>query len=153
MLVKSINGNMVTVRRLGLFELDENVPRNIPGPYTVTILFADGNVYQQPYRLDRPTPPGKPTIPVDQAQPGTPEYYAWQDYLRYQEAVLHVRKQYEAYADYCERVAGYIREHCLASSEFDVFPIFPEDWDKIYQAALCPQVTMEDIAAAMRLYF
>jgi len=152
---------MVTVRRLGLFELDENVPRNIPGPYTVTILFADGSVYKQPYSLDR-QPPIKPLLPQEEAQAGTPEYYAWQDYLRYQEAVLHLHEQYEAYADYCERVAAYIRQSCLefrqvsASStqpELVEGQILVEDWDKIYQAALCPQVSMEDIAAAMRLYF
>jgi hypothetical protein len=139
----------LTVRRLGLFELDEAVPKDIPGPYTVDILFQNGEIYSQPF--DTSIERVKPDIPFEQCEEKSTDWYNWQEYFRYQEAGLHAQKQYEAYCDYCERVQGYIRQNCL--DDIDTTQITPEDWQAIYQAALCPLVSMEDIAAAMRQHF
>jgi hypothetical protein len=92
------------------------------------------------------SPPEKPSIPLEEAVAGEPEYYLWQNWLRHEEALAHQVKVYEAYAAYCERVAAYIRSNCL---EADVVIDNADDWGLIYNAALCPQVTMEDVQNAM----
>jgi hypothetical protein len=92
------------------------------------------------------TPPEKPSIPIEEAVAGEPEYYQWQDWLRFQQALTHQAKMFESYAEYCERVAVYVRENCLPD---DVQIETVADWELIYNAALCPQVTIEDIQQAM----
>lgn len=142
-------GESIQVRRLGMFELDD-VPRDIPGPYTVTILFANGEVYEQ--ALDLTVPRQRPTKPLEFCTEQDIEYYDWQDYLSWQQGLLHLQKQHEAYCNYLERIAAYIRQNCILT-DIDHNLITSDDWPHIYQSALCPQVTMEDIAAAMRNSF
>jgi hypothetical protein len=135
------------VRRLGLFEIDD-IPKGIPGPYTYTVHLLGGDDYEMAYDIEAAleTPPEKPPIPLEEAIAGEPEYYQWQDWLRHREALAHQAKVYEAYAEYCERVAQYIRANCTSEG---VVIDTPDDWTLIYNAALCPQVSMEDIQAAM----
>lgn len=135
------------MRRLGLFEIDD-IPRDIPGPYTYTVHLLGGDDYEMTYDIEAAleTPPEKPPMPLEAAIAGEPEYYDWQNWLRHQEALAHQAKVYEAYADYCERVEVYICKNCL---DGDVVIDNADDWTLIYHAALCPQVTMEDIQGAM----
>lgn len=99
------------------------------------------------------TPPEKPSIPLEEAVAGEPEYYQWQDWLRYQEALTHQTKMYEGYADYCERVKDYIRKNCIANPTDETIIMTPDDWEAISNAALCPQVTIDDIKIAMSQNF
>ncbi|MCP4083157.1 MAG: hypothetical protein GY743_23290 [Planctomycetaceae bacterium] len=135
------------MRRLGLFEIDD-IPRDIPGPYTYTVHLLGGADFEMTYNIEAAieTPPDKPTIPIEEAVAGEPEYYQWQDWLRHQEALDHQSKMFEGYAEYCERVAQYIQSNCLAD-EVTVYTV--ADWESIYHAALCPQVTIADVQHAM----
>lgn len=139
------------MRRLGLFEIDD-IPKDIPGPYSYTVHLLGGDDYEMPYDIESAmeTPPEEPSIPLEEAIAGEPEYYDWQNWLRHQEALAHQAKIYEAYALYCERVAQYIRENCL---EEGLVIDNPDDWALVYNAALCPQVTQADIQAAMSQTF
>ena len=143
------DGQSIQVRRLGMYELDK-VEKDIPGPYTVTILLSNGEVYEQ--ALDLTTPREKPKKPLDLCTKEDMEYYDWQDYLSWQEGLLHFHKQQEAYADYLNDLEAYIRDHCILT-DINHDDITSDDWPHIHQAALCPQVTMEDVAAAMRQTF
>lgn len=166
------DGYIISVRRLGLFELSDNLTNDIPGPYTVTVLFANGQVFEQPFDASIEYP--RPDKPLEECEENTQEWYAWQDHLRYKEATeIHPRKVYEAYCDYCQRTAQYIRQKCLLAivprwlgwlpltARRIITPLFrhkqdtiiADDWRQIYQAVLCPELTMEDIAAEMRLTF
>ena len=135
------------MRRLGLFEIDD-IHKDIPGPYTYTVHLLGGDNYEMTYDIEAAIEksPEKPTVPLEAAIAGEPEYYDWQNWLRHQEALAHQVKVYEAYAEYCERVARYIRGNCLDEG---VVIDKPDDWALIYNAALCPQVTTEDIQGAM----
>lgn len=135
------NGERVTVRRLGLFELDDNITRAIPDPYTYEVRLVSGETFR--HRFDSSTPRKPPEVPHEEAQEGTSEYYDWREYLRYEEALQHQEKQIEAYAVYCRQVAEYIMTHCVDG----VSPnsIQPEDYAEIYRVALCPMVTFEEI--------
>lgn len=139
------------MRRLGLFEIDD-IPKDIPGPYTYTVHLLGGDDYEMVYDIEAALerPPEKPPTPLEEAVAGEPEYYDWQNWLRHQEALAHQAKVYEAYADYCERVAVYVRKNCLSD---DVQIETVADWEVIYNAALCPQVTIEDIKIAMSQNF
>ena len=52
------NGSEISVRKLGLFELDSNVVKDIPDRYTYEIKMANGKTYNLPYEgdftLDKP---------------------------------------------------------------------------------------------------
>jgi hypothetical protein len=139
------DGQKAKVKRLGLFEIDD-IPKNIPSGYTYTIHLFGGDQYEMAYDIEAAleNPPVKPALPLEEATPGEPEYYQWQDWLRYQEALIYQSTVYEAYADYCERVAEYIRSECF---EGEIETI--EDWEIIYNAALTPQVTIGEIRDAM----
>ena len=112
--VKLSDGQAVKVRQLGLFELDD-IETGIPGPYKYTVHLFGGDDYEIVYDIEAALvdPPQKPSVAMEQAEAGNPEYYQWQDWLRYQEALAHQITMYEAYALYCERVAEYIKRHCL----------------------------------------
>jgi len=142
-----ISGRIINVRRLGMFELDD-VPKDIPAAYTVSILFAGGEVYEQQIDLSYSRP--KPDKPFESCAENDAEYYDWREYYTWQDGLVHSRNQYEAYCDYCEQVASYIMRYCILTDDLSASEIVTEDWPKIYQAAFCPQVTMEDISASMR---
>lgn len=135
------------MRRLGLFEMDD-IPKDISGPYTYTVHLLGGDDFEMTYDIEAAleTPPEKPALSIEEALDGSPEYYQWKDWLRFQEALAHQSKMFEGYAEYCERVAIYVRENCLPD---DVQIETADDWEAIYNAALCPQVTLEDIKTAM----
>lgn len=107
-----------------------------------------GDDYTMTYDIETvlEKPPAKPSTPLEEAVAGEPEYYDWQEWLRFQEALAHQSKIFEAYADYCDRVATYVRENCLPDG---VTIEIASDWEAVYSAALCPQVTIEDIKGAM----
>lgn len=140
------SGGTISVRRLGLFELDY-IERDIPGPYTVTVLFATGEVYEQEFDMSRERP--QPDIPLEEAGEHTSAWYAWREYLRYQEATLHYKLQREAYAAYLERIASYILKNCVEAGDRARITT-GEDYQAVYHAALCPQVSFDDIRGATR---
>jgi hypothetical protein len=130
----------------------DDVPKDIPGPYTYTVHLMGGDDYEMIYDIEAAleNPPTKPAMPLEEAVAGEPEYYDWQEWLRFQEALAHQAKVYEGYAEYCERVALYVRENCLSG---DVQIETVSDWEVIYNAALCPQVSIEDVTGAMSQTF
>jgi hypothetical protein len=145
--VELSDGRKTGVRRLGLFEMDD-IPRDILGPYTYTVHLLGGDEYEMVYDIQGALaePPLKPETPLEDAEPGYPEFYQWQEWLRYQEAIAHQAKMYEGYAVYCEQVAAYIRENCLEES---LVIETADDWETVYNAALCPQVSLDDVKFAM----
>lgn len=139
-------GGTIPVRRLGLFELDY-IERDIPGPYTVTVLFASGEVYEQEFDMSRGRP--APDKPLEEVEGNTGDWYAWREHLRYQEAELHYKRQREAYSAYLDRIAAYILVNCIEPGDRNKITT-AEDYAAIYQAALCPQVSFEDIRTVTR---
>lgn len=126
----------------------DDIPKDIPGPYTYVVDLLGGDSFEMVYDIEDAlaNPPQQPATAIEEALDGSPEYYQWKEWLRFQEALDHQSKMFEGYAEYCERVAVYVRENCLPD---DVQIETAEDWEAIYNAALCPQVTLEDIKTAM----
>lgn len=126
----------------------DDIPKEIPGVYTYTVHLLGGGEYEMVYNIQAAIedPPKKPDKPLEEAEAGYPEFYQWQEWLRFQEAIAHQAKMYEGYADYCEQVSIYIRENCL---EEGLVVEIADDWEIVYNAALCPQVSLDDVKFAM----
>jgi len=137
MLVKTSHGD-VTVRCLGLYELDDNVPSPIIKPYSYEIKV--GNTlcdieYEYP---DQQNVPVKVDL-IKEPERNTVEWDQWQRYAIYKAAITHLKRQRYEMMLYGEQVRKYIQTHCLSvQHEYN-----KEDWKLIFKAALTPQITID----------
>ena len=139
------NGQQARVRRLGLFELDDNIDKPNLEPYTVTILFSSGEIFNQPYDLSVIRYP--PDTPFESCEEKSQDWFAWREYHRYTEGLVYEEKRIQAYVDYSYTVAEFIRTHAVLDKLPD--DITTEDWAEIGKAALCHTVGMADINKAI----
>lgn len=135
------------VRVLGLFELSDVAPE-ILGPYRYSMLLATGDIVEDEYHFP-PKPPAEPAIPVEDCEPNSYEYSQWQEYNTYQAAIAHEKKRTESYEDYLRSVAAYIFNNCIDDDD-QTRVIKPDDWQRVQQAALVPQLSEEVIAQTLR---
>lgn len=135
----------IKVKQLGIFELD-NIKPKLLGPFTYKMATIGGKEYDaifDPEAWD--IPPQKPETPKHEIKEKSAEWYAYQDWELYNLAVAHEEKRKQQLIDYVENVAEYIVENCIPQE--DVARIkTAEDWKKIYDAALVPQLTTEVLA-------
>jgi len=68
------------------------------------------------------------------------------------EGFLYYAAQHEELLLYRQRIAKFILQNCVKEEDLEKI-ITPQDYVKIYLAALCPEVTMEDLRAAARNSF
>lgn len=134
------------VRKLGIFELDELRPKPLgPFTYTMTVL---GKEYQAEFSLENwPTPPPKPETPEYAATEHSQDWYAWHDYKLYQAAMLHQSKRHEQMAEFIENVARHIITNACEDDTNRI--VTNEDWEKVYEAALIPQLTVEILSEVL----
>lgn len=134
------------VRHLLLFELDD-LPKDVPDDYTYRVELVGGDSFLAYFDFSetRIKPSGNPEL----AKEGTPEFYAWREYLRQEEGRKHQLAKYDAYAEYLKQVREYIKEKCLDEETRERIKI-PEDWIKLYRGAFANLVSQEDITRAMR---
>ena len=135
------------VRQLGIFELDTLRPKPL-GPFTYKMEIM-GKEYDAVFNpLDYDTPPEKPEIPEHEAVPHSKEWYAWSDYKLYHAAIDHQGKRHEMAGAFVETVAAFIFDNCIAPEDLGRI-VTDEDWDKLYEAALVPQLTTEVLAQTL----
>lgn len=143
------DGLSCKVRQLGLFELDGK-GREVLGVYRYSLLLATGQIVDDEYDLRAldytPTPPDKP---ANEIAPNSPEWFQLQDYETYRAALAHEKLRIESYEGYVEDIANYILENCVAPEDRNRL-IEKEDWQKVYHAALVPQLTEEGLAQCLR---
>lgn len=143
-------GESCRVRQLSLFELD-NKARQIIGPYKYSILLATGQVVESEYDLRAleaiPVKPDKPALEIEN---GSPEWYQLQEYETYLAAMAHEQTRIESYEGYVNDIAEYILSRCVEDSSVI---LNDDDWQKVYQAALVPQLTEEGISDTLRVTF
>lgn len=143
-------GESCRVRQLSLFELD-NKAREIIGPYRYSILLATGQIVESEYDLRAiETPPIKPEKPALEIENGSSEWYQLQEYETYLAALAHEQARIESYEGYVNDIAEYILSRCV---EDNSLILNDDDWQKVYQAALVPQLTEEGIADTLRVTF
>lgn len=134
------SGETTQVKRLGLFELEDSIGRPDLKPYTVTILYANGTVFDEIY--DMSVERKKPDVPFEQCKEGSAKYYEWLEYHRYRDGLAYLERQSNEYAAYCRKVAAYIRNNAVIG---DTTGTTIEDWQLITRHALCHLVTQQDV--------
>lgn len=150
--VKLPTGFLVKVRRLGLYELDA-VAFNNPGPFTYTYQLSGGKTKEAIYDISQWTePPRAPQVPESACDPNSMESALWKVYNLYQSALLHRIKQVEAAESYAHSVAKYILANCLSDVDRALVGT-TEGYEVAYGAAICPEVSLSDIEAALSQTF
>lgn len=146
------------VRQLGLFELD-GVGREVLGVYRYSLLLATGQVVEDTYDLRAltytPTPPDKP---ANEVIPQSSEWYQLQEFETYRAALAHEKLRIESYEGYVEDIAHYILDSCILPEDKNRLKVVTDekgniienDWQKVYLAALVPQLTEEGLAQCLR---
>lgn len=137
------------VRQLALFELD-NKGREVLGIYRYSLLLATGQIVEDEYDLRAldytPTLPDKP---INEIIPNSPEWYQLQEFETYRAALAHEKLRIESYEGYVEDIKDYILENCISKEDKNRLAE-KEDWQKVYLAALVPQLTEEGLAQCLR---
>ena len=147
------DGGPCEVRTLGIFELDI-VRFAFLGPFTHKIKVLGGSEKEAEYDISKYEELGRPvpqlsSKPEHELKENTQEWYEHRDALLHSAALLHNRRRLEAVSEYCDDVVAYILAESI--SQEDVRRIVVDsDWEKIYVAALVPQVTEELIIETLR---
>ena len=151
-MVKLPSGFYIQVRRLTLYELD-NVQFNDQGQFTYTYELSGGKTKEAFYDISQwPEPPMAPTVPKEACDPNSMEAALWRVYDLYQSALLHRIRQVEAAENYAHSVARYILAHCVKDADRALVST-PADYELVYGAAICPEVSLTDIEAALATTF
>lgn len=140
------DGTEVMVKRLGLFELhDAQIGPADPGDFTYTVRTVSGTEYQATYDLQAALqePPERPDDPDDT--------WAMTEWERYRAAIAHHQERMDIAQRYEQGVADYILAHCVEAGLRD--RLTADDYLSIYKAALCPQLTVEDLAGVLDSVF
>lgn len=150
--VRLPGGSFVRVRRLGLYELDA-CPFDGPGPFTYTYELSGGKTKEAYYDISQWTePPRAPKVPESACDPNSMEAALWKVYNTYQSALLHRIRQVEATEAFAHDVAKYILAHCLSDVD-RALVMLSEDFELVYGAAICPEVSLTDIESALATTF
>lgn len=140
------------VRQLQLYELDA-VPFDDPGPFLMVDILAGGETQTREYDLAAwDEPPKPPAIPKDECEPDSLEAALWLIYDRYQAAVYQHSVRLHAFIERGHSIARYILANCIAEADRNRI-VTPEDYHRIYAAAMVSEVRMEDIEAALASTF
>jgi len=139
------DGSKLKVKRLGLFELDTNVPKpEMPGHYTVTILYANGTIEEAPFDITEPRE--KPEKPFEECEERTQDWYKWRQYHRWQNGIAHYHRQLDGLSAYFSQVEAYILENCVAPEDVGKIENW-NDFDLVYAAAIPALPSWSDIEA------
>lgn len=135
------DGKPCRIRVLGIFELDNVAPSEKLGPYFYEFETIDGTVVRDVYDLSSLEHiPQKPETPKEMSGEGTPSWMDWLEYDTYQAALAHQVRQMEIMEKYNNDVLQYILNHSLVNRSDISRIVLPEDWQKVYEAALVPEV-------------
>jgi len=80
---------------------------------------------------------------------GSEEWYQLEEYETYLAALAHEKRRVESYHLYVEDVVTYILNNCISPEDRERI-VTEDDWEKVYHAALVPELTMGVISATLR---
>ncbi len=146
------DGLPIEVRRLQFLELEDQVPNEDPGLYIHTYV-VNGYPQEVGYGLeDYAEIPERPAQPLHEAEVGSYLEAQWEQYNLYRAVLTHERKRADLRDKYLIDCAKYILETCI-SPEDRMRILTTEDYQMVYNAALCPEVTEGDIVAVLAQTF
>lgn len=147
------DGGPCEVRTLGIFELDQ-IRREFLGPFTFEMKILGGSTRTVEFDISKYEELGRPlpkpaTVPESELKENTPEWFEHRDWQLREAALLHNKRRIEVVSTYCDDVVDYILKKCV--SEEDGWRIVTNtDWEKVYTAALVPQITEQLIIETLR---
>jgi len=147
------DGKPCVVRRLGIFDLDGQGPE-VSGPFRYTMTLLSGREVEDFYDPGaRSVPPVKPEVDKDDLKEGSPQWYAWLEWETYKAAIAHeYMNRIPSIFAFVKGISGFIA--ITAISEEDRHRIITEeDWDKIREVALVPEVTWDMVTAVFKNTF
>lgn len=146
------DGHSVEVRRLRFLELEDEVPYPDPGLYIHTYM-VEGHPQQVAYGLnDYGEIPARPKTLFVDAQPNSYEAAVWEQYHLYRAVLTHERTRQDVREQYLIDCSRYILKECIGPED-RLRVVTPDDYRVIYNQALCPEVTEEDIVAVLATTF
>ena len=147
------NGFVCRVRRMALYELDA-VPYKEPEPFTyVYVNKKTGKEIRRVYDISQwSKPPIPPDRPEHECDPDSYEGELWHVYNTYQAALLHKLKQNEAAVHYAQAVSRYVLDSCISARAVRQI-VSADDYTRVYQQALTPEVTVTEVEAALAASF
>lgn len=150
--IRLSDGESCEVKRLGIFDMDNTGPELL-GPFVYTFTMANGQEVEETYEIRHLTkPPQHPGVPENEIETHSPTWYALLEWQTYKSAVMHERKRIESMIQYVMEVSRFILEKALAEEDWDRVQT-EEDWLRIIEAALVPQLTPEILADTFRRHF
>lgn len=144
------DGETFEVRALGLFELDDISPELL-GPFTYPMTVF-GKTFDAEYDISRYEKlgipiPEKPNKSESEIIENTADWDDLMDWKLYEAAKLHEKRRKDAIENYYQVIKNYILNHACLDDTNRIKTV--EDWDKVYSAALIPQLTIELIAKTL----
>ena len=134
------------VLTLYLYALRDIGPKD-PGEFSYKVKTLLGEIFTQPYdlktRLEKP-----PTEPP----PDSDDTWAMTEWERFQAAIAHNQHRFETAEQRAENEAVFILYTCL-NPEDRARVVTVEDYDAVYHAAMCPEVSREDISTVLRNFY
>lgn len=146
------DGKECNVRTLGLFELD-TIPLPDTSPFTYEMETLSGDKYQVEFDISLFTePPEKPEIAEHEIEEKSAAWYKLRTWQFYRAAIFRNREIVLSLEEYVDNVCAYILENSIDKADLHRI-VTLDDWDKVYRAALIPQMTMELIEQTLRTVF
>jgi len=138
------DGLPLEVTVLPLFSLGDVDP-GIPPDFVYQVESGDGKTYDIVYPLEaRLKDP--PSEPVDG------DKWAVIEWDRFQAALTHRQMQLKCKREYELNCANKILTECVAKSDRERI-VTEAGYAEVYRAALCPEVSWEDLEAQLRAFF
>lgn len=122
------------------------------GPY-IHVYQYEGYEQHVPYSVtDFEEIPQKPETSFELAAPGSELLARWEQYHLYEAVVLHEYERHQEREEHLRNQARYILNNCISEADRKRI-VSAEDYRRIYAAAICPEVTEEDIADVLASTF
>lgn len=151
--VQLSDGRDCEVRMLGLYALDGVGP---PLPSAFTYRFTDVNGREITAIFDIyafSSPPSRPSSNFSEVERGSRQWWDWNTYTTYQQALLHEAKSLEQTAAYIKEVSAYIIREALVNPKDKERIVTALDNELVVQAAIVPQLNAQIIAQVLKHTF
>jgi len=140
---------------LGLYDAID-IDIEVPGVFQYTILTATGSVLTAEWDLRSPSirndPPRPPNIPIAEIEQGSQDWFILKTWEIHQAAIAHEQTRLDGYETYLKAIEQLVMERCVKPEDRQRFATIA-DYEKLFTAALIPQITEEALEAELTRFF
>ena len=138
--IQLTSGDIVNVKKIGIFDLDELVPESL-GKFThkYEIMGIEYDMEFDPRKFEEA--PERPMV-TEELIPQSDLWWKVQEYNLYHAALAHESKKQDQIIKFYDAVKDYILTTCISPSDKAKIKT-AEDWKRIYEGSLVERLTME----------